>query len=260
MIPAGYAMTKIDMLGLKFDNLSLQESLDTIETFIQEGRPRQIFTPNAALVVWAHQDSYLRDVYNRTDMLTADGFGVTMASRLLRKPVKGNVPAVSMFFDFLPIAEAKGYRIYLFGARPEVVEKATANIRREYPKIQIVGFHHGHYRADEESAILADIKAAQPHIVFVAMSTPQKERFIDTFKEQLGVPVMVGVGGTFDIAAGVTKLAPGWIRRNGIEWLYRLIQEPRRLWRRYATTHPAFIYLVARSFFIDLFRRNHEYN
>lgn len=244
---------KIDFLGLKLDNLDLKESLDVIEGFIKERKPRQIFTPNAALVVWSHQNPYLKQVYDRTDLLTADGFGVTMGSRLLGRPVKANVPAVSMFFDFLPIAEAKGYRIYLFGAKPDVVPKAAENIRKQYPKIQIVGFHHGHYKPEEEEAILADIKACKPDIVFVAMSTPQKERFIDTFKDRLDVPVMMGVGGTIDIAAGVVKLVPGFIRRNGFEWLYRLVQEPRRLWRRYAATHPAFVYLVGKAWLKEKF-------
>lgn len=239
---------RVDFLGLKLDNLDLDESVQRIEKFIEERRPRQVFTPNAALTVWSHQNPYLKEVYLRTDLITADGIGVFMGSRFLGRPVKANVPAVSMFFKFLPIALQKGYRMYFLGARPEVVVKAVENVKKEYPGINIVGYHHGHYPASDEPKVMEDIISSRPDIVFVAMSTPQKEKFIDTYKEKLNVPVMVGVGGTFDIAAGVTKLAPVWIRKGGLEWLYRLIQEPRRLWRRYAETHPAFVYLLIKAF------------
>lgn len=256
----GLTLTKnrVDFLGLKLDNLDLDESVQRIEDFIQERRPRQVFTPNAALTVWSHQDPYLKDVYSRTDLLTADGIGVFMGSRILGRPVKANVPAVSMFFKFLPIAQKKGYRMYFLGAKPEVVVKAVENVRKEYPGINIVGYHHGHYPATDVPKVMEDIISCRPDIVFVAMSTPQKEKFIDTNKEKLNVPVMVGVGGTFDIAAGVTKLAPAWIRKGGLEWLYRLIQEPRRLWRRYAATHPAFVYLLIKAFFVERFSISKE--
>src|SRR5262249_20545718 len=128
-------------------------------------------------------------------------------SRFLRRPFKANVPAVSIFFDFLPIAAAKGYRLYFLGARPGVVDEAVKRVREQYPTIQIVGFHHGHYGPEEIENVVKDIQATRPQVIFVAMSTPQKEKFIDGNKERLGAAVLVGVGGTFDIVAGVTKLA-----------------------------------------------------
>ncbi len=239
---------KINFLGLCYDNVSLDESIQIMEGFIRQSRPHQVFTPNSALIVWSHKDSYLRDVYQRTDLLTPDGMGVYIGTRILGRPVKANLPAVSMFFALLPIANEKGYRIYFLGARQGIVDKCVENLKRQYPQLQVAGFHHGHYSPEEEPSVIKNIRDSKPDILFVAMSTPQKERFIDGHKEELGVPVMIGVGGSFDIAAGVTRLAPRWIRYSGLEWLYRLVQEPRRLWRRYLETHPAFIKLLVRAF------------
>lgn len=249
---------KVEFLGLPLDNLSLEESLARLEEFVREGRPRQVFTPNAALTVWANLDPFLMGVYRSTDLLTPDGMGVFLASRLLGVPVKANVPAVSLFFELLKQGAVKKYRFYFLGARPKVVERAVANMRTRHPGLQIVGFHHGHYSPEEEEAVVEGIRACRPDVVFVAMSTPQKELFIHENKERIGAAVFVGVGGSFDVAAGVTRLAPLWMRNAGLEWLYRLIQEPRRLWRRYATTHPAFLYLVAKALVKQhTYRRDH---
>jgi len=238
---------KIDFLGYTLDNLSLEEALSRIEQFIQEGKPRMVFGLNAALFVWSLSDEHLQRVYQASDLLTADSMGIYYASRLLGQRVRGPVSAVSLFFRLIEEASIKGYRIYLLGGREEVVRKAVENLRAERPGLNIVGWHHGYFDLKNNEQVVASIRKAKPDILFVGMSTPLKERFISKNLEKMKVPVCIGVGGSFDIAAGLYKRAPRWVSRLCLEWLYRLIQEPGRLWKRYATTNAVFIYVVLKA-------------
>jgi len=238
---------RFEFIGLNFHNLSLVRAIDLLEHFIQSGSPHMVFTPTAELIVWANENQRLKDIYNCTDLLTADGFVVHYAARLCGKPINEPVSAVRLMFKFLEVASKKEYRLYLLGAKEDIVNKAVDNIKANYPAINIVGWHNGYFDFNNDAKIISDIREKKPDVLFVAMSSPLKENFISKNLEAMGVPVCMGVGGSFDIIAGKYHLAPMWISKIGLEWLYRLIQEPKRLWRRYLVTNTKFLCLLTKE-------------
>jgi N-acetylglucosaminyldiphosphoundecaprenol N-acetyl-beta-D-mannosaminyltransferase len=245
--PARPQWRRVEFLGLRFDDLSLAEALDTIEGFVRERTPRKIFTPNVALLMWSRKDPFLRRVYRSCDVVTVDGMAIYYALHLLGDPVQVCLSASLIFHPLLGLAQARGYRVYLLGAKEPILRQAVDNLGRQFPGLRIVGAHDGYFDVDDAGAVVAEIRRARPDILLLGMSTPLKERFAERYLEEMGVPVTVGVGGMFDIAAGVARFAPPWIRKLCLEWLYRLVQEPRRLWRRYLTTNFAFLWLVQRE-------------
>lgn len=240
---------KFDFLGLKFHGLSMDDSMERLEHFIQTKTPRMVFTPTAELIVRANEDHDLMEIYNRTDLLTLDSFVVFYAARLFRKPVSDPVSAARLMFNFLEVIYQKRYKMYLLGAREEVIKKTVENLKTQYPGINIVGWRNGYFDFENDEEVIEDIKTAGPDVLFVAMSSPLKEKFINKNLEKMRVPVAMGVGGSFDIIAGKCRLAPQWVSRMGIEWFYRFLQEPRRLWKRYLVTNTKFIMLVIKEIF-----------
>ena len=238
---------KVEFLGLPFDDLSVEEALDRIEEFIDEGVPRKIFTPNVFLLLAAREDGFLRSVYRSCDMLTVDGMAIFYALRLLGTPVKASASASLFFYPLLERARQKGHGVYLLGAREEIVREAVERIEAQYEGIRIVGWHNGYFDVNDASEIVEDIRRAKPDVLLVGMSSPLKERFVVNYLHEMNVPVSLGVGGMLDIAAGRAQFAPNWIRKLCLEWLYRLVQEPKRMWRRYATTNPVFCWLVLKE-------------
>jgi len=238
---------RIEFLGLCFDNLTLVEALGRIEQFIRERSPRKIFTPNVALLVWSRKDPFLRSVYRSCDIVTVDGMAIYYALHLVGTPVKESLSASLMFFPLLRLAQEKGYGVYLLGARDGILQAAVRNLEQQFPGIRIVGAHHGYFDMDSAAGVVADIRKAAPDILLLGMSTPMKERFAERYLAAMNVPVTLGVGGMFDIAAGLASFAPPLIRRLCLEWLYRLLQEPRRMWKRYLTTNFVFLWLVQKE-------------
>ncbi len=243
------AKDKIDFLGLQFDNLNKQEALDKIEQFIQEKTPRKIFTPNVSLLIAARKNKFLKEVYDSCDLLTVDGMAIYYAMKIMGTPVKESLSASLLFYPLLEISQQKGYSIYMVGAQEEIVQKAANNLRTEYPGIQIVGSHHGYFDMENPPReLIKDIQEKKPDIMLVGMSSPYKEKFVVSNLQDIKIPVSLGVGGMFDIAAGMADFAPEWIRVLCLEWFYRLIQEPRRMWKRYLTTNSAFLWLFFVTF------------
>lgn len=243
-------MTKerIEILGLPFDNLDMAEALQRIEEFIENRAPTKIFTPNVALLVWARSDPFLKKVYESCDMVTVDGMAIYYASRILGTPLKESLSASLLFFPLLGICQEKGYGVYLVGAQNDVVNDAAKELQKQYPDLRILGLHHGYFDMEDPPAeLIKDIQDKRPDVLFVGMSTPYKERFVESNIQRMNVPVSLGVGGMFDIAAGRAHFAPEWIRKLCLEWLYRLLQEPRRMWRRYLTTNSVFLWLLVRE-------------
>jgi N-acetylglucosaminyldiphosphoundecaprenol N-acetyl-beta-D-mannosaminyltransferase len=154
------------------------------------------------------------------------------------------VAGVDLMWELLKRADHRGYRVYFLGATPDVLGLVLDRVRRELPGVVVAGAHHGYFSDDEAEAVATDITRASADILLVAMPTPRKERFIHAYLGSLGVRVAMGVGGSFDVVAGVTRRAPSWLQRVGLEWAYRLAQEPRRLFKRYAVTNTKFIVLV----------------
>jgi N-acetylglucosaminyldiphosphoundecaprenol N-acetyl-beta-D-mannosaminyltransferase len=206
-------------------------------------------------MVRLRQDAHLRDSLLDCDLLLADGQSVVWASRLLRRRVPERVAGVDLFERLLELAARDGRSIYLLGARADVLATLQERLGERFPALKIAGARDGYFSDAEASTVAADIADSRADMLFLGMTSPKKEIFLGDYGETLSVPVLHGVGGSFDILAGVTKRAPLLWQRLGLEWLYRVLQEPRRLWRRYFTTNATFIALVLR----ELVRRQPPY-
>jgi N-acetylglucosaminyldiphosphoundecaprenol N-acetyl-beta-D-mannosaminyltransferase len=182
-------------------------------------------------------------------MVGADGVPVVWASRLLGNPLPGRVNGTDLMYRLLERANEKGYRVFFFGATKQVLEKVLSVTRKDYPGVRVAGFHHGYFSAAEESSIAQQIKDARADIIFIAFGTPKKEYWVRRYLVDMGVPVVHGVGGSFDVLAGVIPRAPLWMQGGGLEWLFRLRQEPGRMWHRYLTTNTLFIILLLKEWF-----------
>jgi len=238
---------RIQMMGCAVDNLDMEESLAVVEGFIRSGRPHQHVVVNVDKIVKASRDPGLRRIINDCDLINADGMPVVWASRLLGKPLKERVTGVDLFEALMARAARKGWRVFLLGAREEVVAGVARLYPARYPGLTIAGYRNGYWRPDEEEAVVAQIGEARPDILFVAISSPTKEAFLARYQAAMKVPFAMGVGGTFDVAVGHVKRAPVWMQKAGLEWFYRFLQEPRRMFRRYFIEDMAFVALFARE-------------
>ena len=241
------------ILGIPIDDLNMAEALDRLEEFVaigrESGKCHQVATVNADFVVKAQYDPELRYLLQESDMATADGMPLVWGARLLGAPLAERVAGADMIPSLVKRAAQKGYSLYLLGAAPGVASKAGMILQEENPGLQIVGITSPPYSSvlEMDRAIIEDIKKAQPDILLVAFGNPKQEKWIGMYGREVGVPVMIGVGGTLDFIAGTTKRAPMWMQRLGLEWLFRLLREPRRLWRRYVVD-----LVVFGSFFVRL--------
>jgi N-acetylglucosaminyldiphosphoundecaprenol N-acetyl-beta-D-mannosaminyltransferase len=238
---------RADVLGCAIDRLDRGATLRAIEATIDGRGYMQHMAINAAKLVAMHDDPRMREIIAGCELVNADGQSVVWASRLLGDPLPERVAGIDLMADLLGLAERRGFGIYVLGARAEVLEQALQRIRARHPGLRIAGARDGYYDAGQEAEVAGEIAASGTDIVFVAMTSPRKEIFLGTFGRALGAPFVMGVGGSVDVIAGVTRRAPAGWQRLGLEWLYRLLQEPRRMFRRYAVTNARFIGLVARA-------------
>lgn len=238
---------RIELMGCKIDNLSLEETLQTVEGFIASGRPHQHVVVNVDKLVKARKDAQLRRIINDCALINADGMPVVWASRILGMPLKERVAGVDLFDALMKRSAEKGWRVYLLGAREEVVSRVKEIYEALYPKLQIAGYRNGYWEPHEESDVVENVVLARADILFVAISSPKKEQFLGAYQERMRVPFAMGVGGSFDVASGKLKRAPRWMRRVGLEWFYRFLQEPRRMFRRYFIEDMAFFGMLARE-------------
>jgi N-acetylglucosaminyldiphosphoundecaprenol N-acetyl-beta-D-mannosaminyltransferase len=229
------------------DNLTMEETLQTIEGFIASGQPHQHVVVNVDKLVKAARDPELRRVINDCALINADGMPVVWASRLLGRPLKERVAGVDLFEALMQRGAQKGWRIFLLGAREEIVSRVRFLYERKYPGLRIVGHRNGYWKPEEEEGVAQQIADAQADILFVAISSPKKEQFLAQHQARMKVPFAMGVGGTFDVAAGLVKRAPVWMQRTGLEWFYRFLQEPRRMFRRYFIDDMAFFGMLAKE-------------
>lgn len=238
-------MDKIELFGCPVDNLNLDETVRKIECFIREREPRRHSALNAAKIVRMRKDQRLRQIVASSDLVSADGQSVVWASRLLGKPLPERVTGIDLMQKLLELAENRGYRVYLLGATEEVATKLKDVLRRQHPRLNLVGWRNGYFSSREEQNIVEEINAKGSDILFVGMSTPKKEYFLGKYQGKLRAPFCMGVGGSFDVLCGKAKRAPSIMRRMGLEWFYRFLQEPARLWKRYLVTNLSFLlYLV----------------
>ncbi|MFO1207031.1 MAG: WecB/TagA/CpsF family glycosyltransferase [Burkholderiales bacterium] len=237
--------TRVAVLGCFVDNLSMNETLDAIESFIAEASPHQHVAINVDKLVKARRDPALREIINACHLINVDGMPVVWAARMLGIPLKERVSGVDLFEAVMQRAAQKQWRIYLLGAREEVVSEVHRSYANKYPGLVIAGHRNGYWTANEEPEVVEHIRKAQVDILFVAISSPKKEQFLGRYQQVMKVPFAMGVGGTFDVAAGIVKRAPPWMQRSGLEWFYRFLQEPRRMFRRYFVDDMAFFGMLA---------------
>lgn len=235
--------------------MSRRQTVDHIVAAIEEKRPIQHCVINVAKLVAMQSDSALRHDVESSDIVNADGMGVVWGARLLGVNVPERVAGIDLFQDLLQVCAERGYRPYLLGAREDVLEAAVRAIETRYPGIRIAGYRHGYFAREEEPRIVGAIRASEADMLFVAISSPVKERFIAEHRERLGVPFLMGVGGSIDVIAGHVDRAPAWMQQYGLEWLFRVIQEPRRMWKRYLVTNTVFAGLLAREIGARALRR-----
>lgn len=238
---------RIQMMGCWVDNLTMEETLGTVEDFIHSGRPHQHVVVNVDKIVKASRDPVLRNIINGCDLINADGMPVVWASRLLGKPLKERVTGVDLFESLMERSAEKGWRVFLLGAREEVVSRVAQIYPARYPGLTIAGYRNGYWKPEDEAGVANAIAATRPDILFVAISSPKKENFLARYQAAMKIPFAMGVGGTFDVAVGLVRRAPIWMQKAGLEWFYRFLQEPRRMFRRYFIDDMAFVALFARE-------------
>jgi N-acetylglucosaminyldiphosphoundecaprenol N-acetyl-beta-D-mannosaminyltransferase len=238
---------RIELMGCKVDNLSMEETLKTVEGFIDSGQPHQHVVVNVDKLVKARDDAELRNIINNCALINADGMPVVWASRLLGKPLKERVAGVDLFEALMQRSAEKGWRVYLLGAKEEVVSRVKQIYEIRFPNLQFAGYRNGYWKPEEEAGVVDQITQARADILFVAISSPKKEQFLGAYQAQMRIPFAMGVGGTFDVAAGKVKRAPRWMQRSGLEWFYRFLQEPRRMFRRYFIEDMAFVGMLAKE-------------
>jgi N-acetylglucosaminyldiphosphoundecaprenol N-acetyl-beta-D-mannosaminyltransferase len=234
------------VLGCEIDRFDIREAVERCEHHIEARVSAQHMAVNAAKVVAMQDDRELLRLVNSCEIVTADGQAVVWASRLLRDPLPSRVTGIDLMEELLALAARKGYGVYLLGARAEVLEQALARLRRLHPGLRIVGHRDGYFSESEEPDVVEAIRRTRPDLLFVAMPSPRKERFIGRWRDELEIPFCMGVGGAIDVMAGVTRRAPRTMQRLGLEWAFRLAQEPRRLLMRYLIGNWRFITLTAR--------------
>jgi N-acetylglucosaminyldiphosphoundecaprenol N-acetyl-beta-D-mannosaminyltransferase len=232
----------------------MSEAVATLEEFIQYGGPHHVAVINANKLWLMEKDARIKRILQEAALVVPEKT-VVIGGRILGTDVLHHVGGIMLLKAFLPRAQEKGYRLFFLGAKPEIVKQMVETLTRTYPGLQIAGWEHGYWRDSEAGEVEQKILQAKPDIVFVAMGTPKQELWITEHLPRIGVPVCMGVGGSFDVIAGLKKDAPPWVRAIAMEWLYRLMQDPRNLWKRYLITIPWFLRRVLGERFKKSFAR-----
>ncbi|MDO9166248.1 MAG: WecB/TagA/CpsF family glycosyltransferase [Rhodoferax sp.] len=238
---------RIEMMGCQIDNLTMEETLQTVEGFIKSGQPHQHVVVNVDKLVKASRDPMLRSIINECALINVDGMPVVWASRLVGKRLKERVAGVDLFESLMRRSADKGWRVYLLGAREDVVAGVKTTYEKKYPGLVVAGYRNGYWKPEEEAGVVEQITAANADLLFVAISSPKKEQFLARYQAEMKIPFAMGVGGTFDVAVGKVKRAPVWMQNAGLEWFYRFLQEPRRMFKRYFVDDMAFFWLLLKE-------------
>ncbi|MCL6558848.1 MAG: WecB/TagA/CpsF family glycosyltransferase [Firmicutes bacterium] len=238
-------MTRKSLLGLEIDAVTLTEAVARVAAFVSQNGTHQVVTLNPEYLYRARTEEDLQEIVRGASLVTADGVGIVWAARVLGVDVPERVTGIDLMLAICEQAAVRGWRVFLLGGRPGIAEKAAAELIRDFPGLTVAGVYHGYFKAEEELSVVAKIKRAKPHVLFVGLGAPAQERWIYQNRVKLGVPVAMGVGGSFDVLSGKVKRAPVWMRRLGLEWLARLIREPWR-WRRMLVL-PLFVFYVLKQ-------------
>ncbi len=239
----GIVFKFVDLLGAKVWFMNMKNVIEESDKAIQTRTSLLIGVVNVAKLVNARKNPELKRSLEETDFTVADGLPVVWLSRLCGRPLPERVAGIDIMHELLKLADEKHYGVYFLGAKPEVVENVVDWTRRHHPGVRIAGWRDGYFKEDQELQVAESIRDSQADILFVAITPPKKEIFLRKYSKMMGVPVCHGVGGSFDVVAGVTRRAPRWMQKTGMEWFYRVMQEPGRMWKRYFVTNTTFIWL-----------------
>jgi len=252
-------MKRIEMLGSSMHSTTMDKTVSYIENKISNNEFTQHAVVNVAKLVNMRNDDELAKSVEACDVVNIDGMGVVWGARLCGHHVPERVSGIDIFHNLLLMSSKRDFPIFLLGAEEDIVTKAADVVNTQHPNLNVAGYHHGYFWDDEE-AVVKKIKQSGAKLLFVAITSPKKENFINKWQDELGVDFVMGVGGTFDVIAGKVKRAPKWMQNNGLEWLYRVIQEPGRMWKRYLITNSVYIYLILKEKFMTRYTPQKTYS
>jgi len=233
-------MDKLSIMGVRIDNKSMDEVLQTVEDKLSKREKYIIYTPNTEIIMMCQNDAEFLNYMNKSDINIPDGIGLVYASKIKKHPLKGKVAGFDLSMKLLELAEKKSLKLYTVGGKPGVAEDALKNVHEKYPNINIVGSHHGYFKGahlgqdghEEELKVVEEINNQEPDILFVGFGAKKQEQWVEYNKDKINATIIIGNGGTIDVLAGNIKRAPDFYVKLGLEWLYRLIKEPNRISRQ----------------------------
>jgi len=253
------AVQKVNILSVEISRLNLRQTLDQMIVWIRNGQKKRICVTPVNCVLWAYQDKELKDLYNSSDLNVADGVPLIWASKLLGSGIAGRVSGIDLLPALCRAGKPGEFRHFFMGAKEGVAAALVEKLRGEIPDLNVVGYYSppfAHRFSDEENhKMIAMINAARPTILWVSLTAPKQDYWIREHFDKLNIGMAIGVGGAFELTAGLISRAPRWMQRNGLEWFYRFLQEPRRLFRRYFLEAPQFIPLILMQYLGLLNRR-----
>ena len=249
-------MNRVKLLNCTYDTVTFEQSLDWTSQWIKSGKEGYIATVNVAISMMMLSNYLLQQFVDKASLVVADGQPIVWVSKFLSLPIPERITGVDLVDGLARVATKEKFKVFLLGAEPEVVEIVAKKLEQKYPQLKICGFHHGYFSSAQELEVVRTIRDSQAQILIVAMGVPRQENFIQHNLSQLGVNLAIGVGGTFQVIAGRKKRAPFWMQVIGLEWFYRLLQEPRRLWKRYLITNSQFIFYLLVEIFRSIRRPN----
>ena len=235
---------RINILNCPIDKLTMDETLNKIDKSIQNKTHLHHVVVNAAKMVHMQSNKELHDSVVSSDIINADGQAVVWASKVLGQPLDERVAGIDLMQNLVKLAYKKNYKVFFFGAEEEVVKSIVDKYSTMYNSDIIAGYRNGYFKKNEEESLAQQIADGGADILFVAISSPTKEIFLNKYKDIIDTPFIMGVGGSFDVVAGKVTRAPLWMQNSGLEWFYRFLQEPGRMWKRYLYTNSMFLYLV----------------
>jgi N-acetylglucosaminyldiphosphoundecaprenol N-acetyl-beta-D-mannosaminyltransferase len=243
-----YAHECADVLGVKVSAINMSQAVDTADRWIRAGQPGYVCVTGVHGVMEAQKNPEFREILNHAMMNTPDGMPMSWVGRLQGFEDMDRVFGPDFMSAMCQLSLERGFRHFLYGGQPGIAEKLKYSLQKKFPGLQVVGTYTPPFRdmnVEEEDTLLAQLRDTRPHILWVGLSTPKQERFMAQYVDRLQVPLLVGVGAAFDYHTGAIRDCSTWIKRAGLQWLHRLAQDPRRLWRRYLRNNPAFVWNIA---------------
>lgn len=244
-------MEQVNICGVAIHNFTMHEALAGIERFILARQPVSVVTPNVDHIVKLQSDASFCGIYARSALVLADGVPLLWAAKFLGTPLREKISGSDLFPKLCEVAAQKGWRVFFLGGRPGAAAKSAVVLKNRYPKLIVSGTYSPDFGFEKDpiynDKIIQMIQHAKPDILFIGLGTPKQENWADKYKDICKVPVSIGIGAGFEFVAGMVKRAPAWMQKTGLEWFWRLLMEPGRLWKRYLVDDMQFFRLVLKQ-------------